>query len=68
MHDTDTKNQLPIHVILGTNDFAKIKMGTHPRVGQIGEPFAEQAKMVWVIMSPGRESVRVCVLFTKTSE
>ena len=27
MDDTDTKNQLPIHVILGVSDFAKIKMG-----------------------------------------
>lgn len=28
MHDNDTKNLLPIHIILGTSDFAKIKMGT----------------------------------------
>ena len=26
------------------------------KVGQIGEPFAEQTKIGWVIMSPGRES------------
>ena len=25
--------------------FAKINMGARPRVGQIGEPFAEQTKM-----------------------
>ena len=46
-------------------DFAKIKMGTCPRVGQIGEPLAEQVKMGWVIMSSGREGNNVTALFTK---
>ena len=67
MYDTDTKNLLPIHIILGASDFAKIKMGICPRVGQIRETFAEQTKMGWVIMSPGRESDIVSALFTKTS-
>ena len=65
MHDTETNNLLLIHVMLG--DFAKIKMGTYPRVGQIGEPFVEQKKMSWVVMSPGRESDIVSALFTKAS-
>ena len=60
MHDTDTKNQLPIHVILGTSDFAKIKMETCPRVYQIGEPFPEQTKMGWVIMSPRNDYEKLC--------
>ena len=51
---------------MGASDLAKIKMGTCPRVGQIGEPFAELTKMDWV-MSPGRESDIVSALFTKTS-
>ena len=42
-------------------------MGTCPRVGQIGEPFAEKTKMGWVIVSSGRESDIVSALFTKTS-
>ena len=25
MYDTDTKNLLPIHILLGASDFAKIK-------------------------------------------
>ena len=66
MHDIDTKNLLPIQIILGASDFAKIKMGTCPRVDQIGEPFAEQLKMGWVIMLPDRESDIVSALFTKT--
>ena len=45
------KNQLPIHIILRAKDFAKIKMGTCPRVGQIGELFAEQTRMGSFIMS-----------------
>ena len=53
--------------IVGASDFAKIKMGTCPRLGQIGEPFAEQTKMGWVIIQPGRASDRVIALFTKTS-
>ena len=42
-------------------------MGTCPRVSQIGEPFTEQTKIGWVIMSPGRESDAMSALFTKTS-
>ena len=65
MHDTDTNNLLPIHIIQGANDFAKIKIGTTPRVGQtieilyllgqFGEPFSKK-KMNWVIMTPDKES------------
>ena len=44
MHDNDTKNLLPIHIILGTSDFAKIKMGT------------DWWTICWVIMSLDRES------------
>ena len=61
------KNLLLIHVTLGANDFAKIKMGTCPRVGQISEPFAKQTKIGSIIMSLGRESATVSALFTKTS-
>ena len=45
MNDTDEKEQLPVHIILGASDFAKIKMEKNPRVGKIGEPFAELTKM-----------------------
>ena len=41
--NTETKNLLPIHIIMGAgSDFAKIKMGTCSRVGQIGEPLIKQ--------------------------
>lgn len=54
MHDTDAKNLFPVHIILGERDFAKIKIGTSPKVWHIGGPFTEQTKMGWVIMSAGR--------------
>ena len=67
MHDTNTKYLVPIYIILGASDFAKIKMGAYAWVDDISEPFAEQTKMGWVIMSPGREIDTVSALFTKTS-
>ena len=42
-------------------------MEKRPRVGKIGEPFAEFTKMGWVTMSPGRESDVVSALYTQTS-
>ena len=33
MIDTDTKSQLPIHVILGSGDNARIKTPTKPLIG-----------------------------------
>ena len=67
MNERDTKPELPIHVILGASDYVKIKMRKCPRVGKINESIAEQTKMGWVIMSPGRESELVSSLYTRTS-
>ena len=46
MHHSDTKNQLPIHNILESSDFALIKIGTCLRVGQIGDPLLKNQKWV----------------------
>ena len=67
MNETDTKPELPMHVILWTSDYVKIKMQKCPRVGKINEPIAEQTKVGWVIMSSGREIDFVSSLYTKTS-
>ena len=67
MNDMDEKEQLPVHIILGASDFAKIKMEKSPQVGKTGEPFAELTKMGWVMISPGRESDVVSALYTQTS-
>ena len=67
MNETDTKPELPMHVILWAGDYVKIKMQKRPRVGKINEPIAEQTKVGWVIMSSGREIDFVSSLYTKTS-
>ena len=44
IHDTDTKKELPVYVILGAGGYTKIKTQERARVGQPGEPIAELAK------------------------
>ena len=39
--DTDTKAELPIHVILGASEYAKLKTNSAPRMGDPGEPVVE---------------------------
>ncbi len=66
MDDYDTKPYLPVHVILGAGEFAKIKTGTRPCVGNQGDPVAKYTKLGWFMLSPGEESVATRVL-TQTS-
>ena len=42
MDDKDTKAKLPIHLILGANDFSRIKTNTSAKIGNDGEPVAEK--------------------------
>ena len=56
MDDDDEKSQLPVHIILGANDFAKIRMGECLRVGCRGDPVAELTRLGWTLMSPGVDS------------
>ena len=37
MNDTDTKAELPNHLILGASEYTRIKVQEMPRVGQPGE-------------------------------
>ena len=67
MDDTDEKEELPIHLILGASEYAKIKTPSQPRVGQTGEPVGEFTKFGWTIMSPGTDDDFTKMLFTKTS-
>ena len=52
VNDHDKKLELPVHVILGVNDYARIRTQERPRVGLPGEPIAELTKLGWVILSP----------------
>ena len=68
MIDTDTKSQLPTHVILGSGDYARIKTPTKPLIGRDGEPVAEKTKFGWTILSPGVEFDRKKMMLTQTSQ
>ena len=68
MIDTDTKSQLPIHVILGSGDNARIKTPTKPLIGQDAEPVAELTKFGWTILSPGVEFDQKKMMLTQTSQ
>ena len=60
MDDICDDEQLPVHVIIGANDFAKIRTGERLRVGRRGDPVAEFTRFGWSIMSPGGEVDSVC--------
>ena len=55
MNDNHTKSELPIYMILGASNYARIKVPEMPKVGSPGEPVVESTRFGWVIMSPGNE-------------
>ena len=59
MTDQDKKSRLPVHLILGAGEYAKLKTESAPKVGQPGEPVAELTKFGWIIMSPGKEPLDI---------
>lgn len=67
MDDYDTKAQLPIHVILGSGEYARIKT-LRPCIGKEGKPVAELTKLEWFIMSPGQEFDHHHMLLTQTTQ
>ena len=68
MNNVNTKSHLPVHIILGAGDYAKVKTESAPRISEPGLPVAELTKFGWIIISPGKESLNLTnVLFTQTS-
>ena len=63
MNDTDLKNQLPVHLIIGASELAKIKTSVAPKIGKMGEPVAELTKFGWTIISPGQDEMDVNRLY-----
>ena len=55
MEGTSTKESLPIHIILGANEYTKIKMAGNQCAGAMGEPIAEHTRFSWTIISSGSE-------------
>ena len=50
----DTKEKLPIHLVLGNRDYARVKTSTKPLLSEKdGEPVAEKTNFGWIIMSLG---------------
>ena len=56
MDDVDAKQGLPIHVILGASEHARLKTSSVPRVWNPLEPVAQLTSFGWTIMSPGAET------------
>ena len=65
--DRDAKERLPIHLILGANNYAAIKIDKAPRVGRPGEPIAERTRLGWTVMSPGTENNLNNMLLAQTT-
>jgi hypothetical protein len=67
MIDKDEKAELPVHLVIGTNEYTRIKTETPPKIGQQGEPIVEKTKFGWTIMSPGKEVDVNEMFLTQTS-
>ena len=67
MDDVDKKSKLPVHLILGTNEYTKIKTSEAQRAGAMGEPVAEHTKFGWTIMSTGKEVNIESMFLTQTT-
>ena len=66
--ERDKKSQLPIHIVLGSGEYARIKTKAPPRIGREFEPIAELTKLGWFIMSPGQEFDHNVMLLTQTTQ
>jgi hypothetical protein len=64
--ELDTKKKLPIHLVLGNGEYARIKMSTKPLIGGKCKPVAEKTKLGWFIMSPGIDFDSSTMLLTQT--
>ena len=67
MGDLDNKNIVPVNLILGASDYARIKTETAPRIGALNEPVAEKTKLGWTIISAGKEVDLTLMFMTQTS-
>ena len=44
MNNQDKRGRLPVHLILGAGEYAKLKTESAPKIGEPGEPVAELTK------------------------
>ena len=64
--DPDNRPQIPIHIVLGTSEYAMIKTRTALKIGSSGQPIAEKTLLGWTVMSPGKEEMESPVLLTQS--
>ena len=65
MLDQDIKSRLPVHLIHGAGEYAKLKTDSAPKISEPGEPVAELTKFGWIIMSPG-EPLDITNIYSRT--
>ena len=68
IEDSDEKDELPIHLVLGNGEYARIKTTTRPLIGGENEPVAEKTRLGWFMMSPGMDFDRSEMLLTQTTQ
>ena len=68
MEDSDNKEYLPVHVILGASEYANIKTIGHVKVGQKGELVTEYTAFGWVIIEGGKKSTSNYLMLTRITE
>ena len=65
MDDVDQKSELPVHVILGASEYAKIKTDAKAKIGKPGEPVGEHTRLGWTLISSGADADAGHMFFAK---
>ena len=60
--------QLPVHVVLGSKEYAQIKTDSKLPIGRDRDCVAEKTKLGWFILSPGQEFNHNRMMLTQTSQ
>ena len=66
--DVDLKKELPVHLILGTSEYARIKTETTPKMGKPAEPIAELTRFERIFMTSGSAPLLTQMFLTQTSK
>ena len=62
-----SKEQLPVHLVLGAGDYSAIKLEKPQRVGKSGKPTAEKTMVGWTLMAPGKGEDSGRLYFAQTT-
>lgn len=66
MDNDERKYLLPIHIILGANDYAKIRLSASVLVGQDGDPVVQHTKFGWPLCL--LEQLKKCLTVNSTTD